>query len=834
MKRVLFQSVCALFALQAFAVADHRPKFDKSDYCGTIGVQLNPWFPLNKPPLHGNGGPNRAWRHYEGKDIWAQGMRDLLPYGITMWEPEINEPTAWVGVWDELLNQVASNGVPVKVGMFFGLYSKTLDESFAAFEKILGPKREMLKTSPLVARAGGFPIMQIYNPKKYRPEEWGAFFARLDSAFGRMVYLLNVGEIAWMAARGGGDEADVDARFEAILRDYLPYWDGVSSYGNGLRIPFKVLTRVMADYPQKLYDGQAHFSYTCHFHMGGSEVHLSEDWRKHLDDCLSGNPDSILLTNLFDHYENSLVLPCYDREDFVLRYLECRAAKWRKVPFRRQKEPELVVTGHTTVLLGWTDLEFEVIGFPIDGKNDSVTLHLDLCEASGNVLHTFEPRTLKLDDIRVEKFSVPSEAFAGLRGIVPRLRYEWAGRELAMNYGPLTVIDPSIRGYRMYWARSTKNELKVRGRRDWQMDGVSQGGTHHPQPLGISVFSSSLQPVFDRTSVRTGSSRYGIKRDNVEFYYVDEKGKGPDRTLALQTPHPGAALHWYHVEMENESGYKFQTLPIWETDGAHSRKVNVPIWTKSGEIVSREIEECRIPFWFYPLSKDAGKLMIDMSGWGHNGYISGSGFGGGHLGYTGYNHYHNGPIKARSDDPKLWRHDSDGRGYLSFNGSNDYVIIQGGTAFPGAFTYEFSVRPREIGLREQGLLGTGNNQLSVTLMKTGRLRVSRRSANEDAGGEKPQKTVESKFDSTVKLVAGKWHRVAIVYDLRKLTLFVDGQEAGSCAASPMRGHEWLNHLILAAHCGWVWTPQDHFKGDLAMIRLTGRNLTPSEFLNSSP
>ena len=833
--RCAFLIGVALFACVASAAEDFRPKFDKSDYRGTVGVHVNPWFPLNKPPIHALGGPNRAWKHYEGKDIWAQGMRDILPYGVAMWELEINEPASWAEVWSDMLRQAASNNVPVKVGMFFGFYSKTQDESFAALKGIFGPMRETLKSSPWISRAGGFPIMQVYNPGKYKPAEWGAFFARVDAEFGRMIYLLDVGKIVVMAMRGGGDEAAVDARFEKILREYLPHFDGVSGYGNGLRIPFKVLSRVMADFPQKIYEGQAHFTYTCHFHMGGLDVHLSEGWRKHLDDCLAGNPDSILLTNLFDHYENSLVLPCYDREDFVLRYFECRAADWRKVPFRREKTPELVVTGYTTVLLGWQDLAFEVIGFPIDSKDDLVTLHLDLCDASGKVVHMFAPREMRLDALRVETFSIPSVDLVGLRGVVPRLRYVWAGHERAMNYGPLTVIDPSIRGYRMYWARSTKNELKVRGDGRWTMDGVPQGGTHLPQNLGISIVSSTLQPAFGQ-GPRTGSSRYGLKRDNVELYYTDAPGKGPCGELALQTPPPGSALHWYYLEMENAKGPKFQTLPIWETDGTRDRKVRVPVWTKDGAIVYYEVEECRVPYWYYPLEADAGYLLVDQSGWGHNGAINGrSGFAGGHLGYTGYNHYHNGMIPmAPNGVSGLYGREADGMGYLSFNGSNDYVIIQGGTAFPGAFTYEFSVRPREIGLREQGLLGTGNNQLSVTLMKTGRLRVSRRSANEDAGGEKPQKTVESKFDSTVKLVAGKWHRVAIVYDLRKLTLFVDGQEAGSCAASPMRGHEWLNHIILAAHCGWVWTPQDHFKGDLAMIRLTGRNLTPSEFLNSSP
>ena len=188
------------------------------------------------------------------------------------------------------------------------------------------------------------------------------------------------------------------------------------------------------------------------------------------------------------------------------------------------------------------------------------------------------------------------------------------------------------------------------------------------------------------------------------------------------------------------------------------------------------------------------------------------------------NHARNGRSSKSFIDERLWEN------VKNKISPNDYVIIQGGTAFPGAFTYEFRVRPQELGRREQGLVGTGNNQLAVTLMKTGRLRVSRRSANESAGGERPKTTFENAFDSTVKLETGKWARIAVVYDLRKLTLYVNGEAAGSCESKPMHGHEWLNHVILGARCGWVWNPYDNFKGDMAMIRISGRNLAPGEFL----
>ena len=61
---------------------DYRPRFDKSDAKGKVYVQVNPWFPLNKAPSHALGGPNTAWMHHEGVNIWGQGMKVCDEYGI--------------------------------------------------------------------------------------------------------------------------------------------------------------------------------------------------------------------------------------------------------------------------------------------------------------------------------------------------------------------------------------------------------------------------------------------------------------------------------------------------------------------------------------------------------------------------------------------------------------------------------------------------------------------------------------------------------------------------------------------------------------------------------
>ncbi len=830
-RRVLLASYFVLLAsFAALAAAnDFRPPFDKGDYRGRVGIQANPWFPPRKAPMYAWGGPNRPYVTLEGskEEVWRRGVELCAQYGVDQICLEINEPSSWAGEFRVLLNAVGTNDPPVKIGMFFGMFSQGTDAVIASMKKVLGPFRDDLRSHPAINRADGHPVLVVYFPLKFKPAEWKEVFDALDAEFGRMVYLLDMNKLVVKCRQQGGTVEEQDRRFEEMLREYLPYFDGISSYGTGYAVPFDVIRKVMADYPQKINEGEGLFTYLCHFQMGGSQVDLSKTWRDRLAGCYSSDPDAILLTNLLDQYENSAVFPCYDREDFCLRYLEWTLETWKGRTFRRMKSPELVVCNWNSVLLGWQSLDFEVLGFPMDAQDTAVTVSLDICDTAGKVLHTFPERAMDLNTFRAERFSVPSTQFAGERGVVPRLRYRWAGREHSMNYGPMTLIDPSLRPYRLFWARSTKNALAVDGRNEWTLDGVEPGGTHHPSRTGLSRFSSAIKPVFQKWA---GCSRAGIRRDGLEFLY---HGANLDRDITVDVPQPGGALHWYHLEMENAEGKKFQTLPIWDADGSRERMVRVPVWKEDGEIADFGIEETRVPVWHYPVADDYGRVLLDVSGWGHHGYILSRVVGPmqGHLGFTGYNHSHNGYVGSTADKDykSLFRRDEDGRGYLRFDGSNDYVSVMGCTAFPAASTYEMSVRPAELG-REMGLLGTANNQVNIVLLPDGTIRVSRRGAVEGMGGGKPSRTFDSAIDSKTKLAAGEWATIAVTYDLRTLRLHVNGKLEGEAECAPVKDHEWINHVFIGAECRFVHEPHDYFHGDIRAIRMTGRNLSPDEFL----
>ena len=832
-KRIILHSAfCILHSFAALAAAnDFRPPFDKSDYVGHVGIHLNPWFPPNKAPIHAYGGPNVPYAQHPRakKEAWRQALETCASYGVDYLVAEVNEPTSWDGDWRLILDAAGTNDPPVKIGMFFLTGSKDKDACIASMKKILGRMREPLKSHPAVLRAGGHPVMIIYTPLKFKPEEWRDIFDALDAEFGRMVYLFDMNRLAVKVAQESGDKAGQDARFEKRLRELLPYFDGISSYGTGYRVPFDVIKKVMADYPQKINEGEALFTYLCHFQMGGSQVDLSKTWRDRLDGCYSSDPDTIFITNLLDQYENSAVYPCYEREDLLLRYLEWTLERWKKRKgdhkFKRMKLPELVVCNWNSVLLGWQSLDFEVLGFPMDALYTLVKVELDICNASGKVLYTFPARDMDLNTFRAERFSVPSTQFAGERGVVPRLRYEWAGRKMSMNYGPMTMIDPSLRPFRLFWARSTKNTLTVDGKNEWTLDGVGVGGTHHPTRTGVSQFSARIKPTYQNGDAG-GVSRAGIRRDGLEFNY----GGGLNCSFAIPVPNPGGALHWYHLEMENVKGRKYQTLPIWDTDGSRERIVRVPVWKEDGEIADFEIEDTRVPFWHYPIDNDTGPLLLDESGWQHNGRLLSekTGMFGNHLGYTGYNHYHNGRTTPCGGKSRFGR-DADGRGYLSFDGTNDYASIAGCTAFPGACTYELSVRPAENG-REMGLVGAPNGQIEIVITPDGAVCTSRSGAVEGMGGSAPTRKFTQSVTSKARLAVGEWAKIAVTYDLRTIRLYVNGALEGEADVGPTRDHEWINHVTIGAKCGFVHETSAYFRGDIRAIRMYGRNLSPDEFL----
>lgn len=828
--RLIACLMAAVVSSVASAAVDFRPPIDKSGLKRKVWMEANTWFDFDMSPTLSLGGPNVPWRKYEGEGVWAQGLEDVSRYGVDAVLFDAYGPGS-IAPWAKIVKEVRRRNLAMPIGMFTGFYSNTPDRAIEDTKKAFSPYREVLASDPGVLRIGGAPVMHVYTPARFKPEEWKRIFDALDAEFGRMVYLLCYSSL----------NCSFYGDFEKKLREYLSYFDGVTSYAFSMedmavqRKELAVLEKVMKECPGKIYVGGPFAGYFQHYSPAGLEARLSSDWRESVDLWLGSSADAIQISNLFDHYENSLVLPCYEREDLLLRYLEYALSKWRGSPFRKEKQPELVLCNYQAALVGWRSLDFEVLGFPIDSEAMGVEFRVELCDTAGKVLRRLDSRKMRLDAFHSERFSVPSEDFVDERGVVPRLVYTWKGREHVMPYNPMTVIEPAQVSYRLYWARSSKNALDVVGGGEWSIDGVGPGGTVVPQVAGVSVFDSRIKAK-DGDGVRNGYFRHVVKRDGAEFFSLKNKRLQLACELALALPNPRGSLHWYNLEIENRLGRRYQTLPIWNTDGSRSHKVDVPLLDSTGRIFVHGVEEARIPFYFYPCDRDSGRVIVDMSGYEHHGIVNGKGFGGGHHDYTGYNHLHNGPVAV--DGRRLFRcDDGDGTGYYRLEG-NDALMFMGATAMPGAGTYEVSVRPASLG-QNAGILSSGRGHVALDLTPDGRVKLSRRQVAN-------RKTLEWKRNECLSkstLPVGRWTRLAVVYDLREMRLYFNGSLEATMAASPnffpegfgkthrpFHSDEFIGNMLIGAACRQPYTPERQFKGDVRRIRVTGRNLTPEEFL----
>ena len=848
MKRKIFFGLSLVgVSLLSMGSRAERPPVDRKAVEKKIFVHCNPWFPIDVVGKHTVGGPNVPWEHYTGGTPWKRSMEVLSGYGVNGILLEINEPTYEIPVFRKLLD-----GAPdgFQILMHFGFYSKTIDETVTNIRNVLRPYAKDLAGSPHILRLNGRPVLFVYCLNNGRTVDYyREVFTRIDREVCPMTYLFCYSDL-WM--KGGWNEA----KFETLVRDYLRVFDGVSTYSFSYedvrvqRREARVLSKVMRENPGKVFFGGAFTTWTQPFVQAGLEVHLSRNWRESVDLWMSPSvgADAIELTNLFDHFEQSLVYPCYEREDLLLRYLQYAASCWRATPFPREKEPELVLCNYETAQLGWTPLDFEILGFPIDSPVTEVEASIQICDTAGRVLKTLGPRKMDLSRFSSEWFSVPSIDFASERAVVPRLVYRWNGKDRVAPYNPMTILSPSARNYRMYWARSTRNAYERRVREgdseDWTLDGVHPGGTRRSTADGLGVFSSRISYHLQDGNPKRGYFRSGVRRDGVEFEFTNERHFALTSTLALQLPVPGGALHWYSLEIENRHGRRWQSLPIWETDGSRDRLVTMPILNATNGIVRCEIEDCRVPFFYWPCRRDGLELLLDESGYVHNGHFSTSTSGGYNgINYIGYNLYHNSSVGHAAGFKTLFRMDADGRGAIEFGGE-DFCKVAGGTAFPGASTYEISVKPKSLGTR-MGLLNTSAGHVLLSILPDGRVRAARRAAPISGADQFAYRWPE--VVSRRSIPPNAWTRIAVVYDLEKIALYVDGELQGTSDAPPCyvdlgwgsksnvtTSHENHNLLMIGAETDVTdidnYKSLNRFKGRLREIRAYGRNLSPEEFL----
>ena len=811
-------ALCAVAAV-ASGQGNRRPAFDKHAYLKTAWSAANPWWLPNKSPTHGSGGPDFAWRRYSDDRVtmWRQVAERCRGYGLTGLQMEMMVRKAgYIEVLQNVLQGFRQAGNGMMVMPFLTGGATDLEQARKQYLALFDRLAPILKQHPNVFRVDGHPVFVLYNPNRLKPKDWETLIPEVEAKHGRMLWLVNA------------SHAKPD-----WLRAILPVVDGISMYANwseeGQRALYEGIAPVMHnEFPEKIFEGAVHTTYCVHFHYGGIAPRLTEKYRNSWDITLAAKPDALTITNWFDTYENSRIMPSYELDDSMLRIAKHRLAQWRGQTPNATATPDLYVSNYVSVLLG-QPIEVEVLGFPLKRTDRDVRVSVELCTEAGEVVHQFAERTMRLDRMAVERFTIGSETFARHRTLRPRLVHAWADRAQAhTQLLPPTHLVTSLRPHMLFWCRSLKRPLLTAGGADWTLNGVSSGETAAWPKDGIAVLScGTYSNRSSATQVDRGGGWVRILRNGREiesFSKWDLK-----MTKAVRLPPPGGALDWINLELANANGGRYLSPCIWVGDGSRPGVVSLPILREDGTVADVSVDAARVPFFFYPCDRDTGGLLIDRSGYEHHGYLGGKGYGGGHLARTGYRHDHTGPVRPGGDKSRpAWGRDEAGRGLLHFDGAS-YAMIQGGTAFPYAATYECALRPTSLG-REQGILGAANGQVSLVLLEDGRVRASRAGAVEGMGGSKPPRRETVSVTSSARVAAGKWSHVAVAYDLRELKLYVDGEPQGSRPVLPMRSHEWINAMVIGGLCKFPYKPVPRFVGDMRSVRFYGRDLEPGEFL----
>ena len=626
-----------------------------------------------------------------------------------------------------------------------------------------------------------------------------------------------------------------DAAFAApgTVEKLLPYVDGITMYGNWTvemqRNLFSHIVPAIKKYPHKIFEASVHGVYLAHFGGFGVRPRLLDKLLASWDMTAAAKPDSIVLTNFFDIYENSRILPSYELEDVMLKIARDRMAKFTNKPIPRDDWPDFRIVNFTSVMVG-KNAAFDVIGFPVRLVNKEFELTLELLAPNGSTIYTFPKFQMNLNEFAIKRLNLSSLPFLEQFALIPRLTWKQLdGPSKGSFTGMPTNLVCSMVPHRLFWSRSCKNILDMKSVGEWSLNDTGIGG-ESPYPesgTGVLVSKTTQNSPWISHAFNTAADHVRIMRNGLEltsFYRRDL-----DFSMSLSLPNPGAGIDAYHLELENRNGARFATLPIYVNAGKRPGTVLVPVITSDDKIKNVKIDAARIPYFYYPCNKFTGNIFHDISGYDHHGNINAR-FDGGKLDTTGYHYEHTGITGAGNStgDPSFER-DEDGSGFYRFKGAG-FVALMGGTAFPYASTWELEVRVPEY--REQPILSTIQRQMNIAMSADGHIIVSRGnlSAGVQIHSSAPVKK-EVLLKSLTPLPLKRWNKITVVYDLKKLYFYLNGKLQGSAPISPDRAHEDLNSVYIGAKAVFAaGCEAPYYQGDLRNLRLYGRNLSQSEWL----
>ena len=147
--------------------------------------------------------------------------------------------------------------------------------------------------------------------------------------------------------------------------------------------------------------------------------------RHGMDDSLALNPDYIILFEWNEANENTSFQPSVYNGRAVTRILRYYSSIMKGTPLTPLdgddlRRPNAIVSYRPALKLGET-IYLELLNVPDGSMDKDYTLQLQLCNASGAVIHAFPVETMHHDKMHAVTYSLPSEQFAGELLLQPRL-----------------------------------------------------------------------------------------------------------------------------------------------------------------------------------------------------------------------------------------------------------------------------------------------------------------------------------------------------------------------------------------------------------------------------
>ena len=871
--------------------ADERPAFDKSGHLGTVWAHVNAWkdIPFAQDSMdvdyalqRSQGNPVQDFA-LMARQLERHGMDGVYVQGSPGALRNYLEGFRKAGNWRKATAFIANARFRKEARAIKGIddpeaKAEAVAEVWAGW---LNRNRDIFVEHPNYHRVDGHPVIVLYGGGglDMTPELWARAMPKIEQQAYRCIWLKH--DHFWR---------------EGTLETWMPHVDGVTQYASGhhYRYVGRIAEAMKRDWPGKIFEANAgpkHQS-VLQGQTGHDRGRLTAKWREALRFAFDLGPDSMHLTNWNDIEENSHIFPSYLQRDSYLRIFDALSRDWRGEPPLRTERPKGIFSGKIDVLVGHK-LDFEWVLFGLaEGVSREVEARLRLTDAGGDVVHTFEPRTVAADELTVLRFQTSSMDFADRHGVFPELTLVWNGETLGpwrlpgtrLWYGQTPTDLP-----RMTPLEDWRSDLAV----DWTLRGAGQAEPQAARPRDVARADPELPFTVKRgisAAEKGGPTEAWLMRNGEpETRLVPRQSYfRSDATTAPYRHCDRAPFSWLNLEIE---AFDFTTIPfgegtwtsrqpsgIWASrpiylaaGGKWREPVSVPVpvqalgsarearaslgsnHLRNIPFVGKrtvEVPRYRVPFWQYPIENNWGGLFRDRSGYQHHGWL-GTHAGNRHTvdGPYGFRFSHLygkavSPVEARgalNAEAPDFRRDADGEGYLRFDGKDDYVFLPPRSRMPFAATYAMRVRAAGNG-KVQTLLGTmpapffdGLGRLQVFVLQI------------DGAGRPelvvyPGSRLEQRIRADSPLTKDGWTDIAVTYDLERWRLWVDGKPAGEGLAVEPRG-EWHVGTQLYVGCdadpahgikpGSSASRRDFFGGDLADLRIVGRPLGGAEITEAA-